>query len=168
MRPLIAIFPGSFDPPTRGHLDTLERAAALFDRVVVGVLVNPAKLAFLPSDERRRLLEEEISLRGLANVEVRSFEGLAVRFAESAGAAWIVRGVRSSFDLIDESAMAATNRLAGKVAIETVFLPARPELAYIHARYVREIARGGGALSHLVTPAVEAALRRLAERSERR
>ena len=103
-----AVFPGSFDPPTLGHLDLFERAATLFDRLVVGVLENPSKsAALLKSPARCELIAAELELRGVSSVEVQVFEGLAVDFAGSVGASWIVRGLRSAADLGSESAMAA-------------------------------------------------------------
>ena len=157
--PRVAIYPGSFDPPTLGHLDIIERAAALFDRVVVGVLVNPSKRALLDRDRRAELLEAEIAERFLATVEVRGFDGLTVDFAASVGAGWAVRGVRSAADLGSETAMAETNHRASPTGLETIFLPARTELAFIASRLVREIARGGGQLDGLVSLRVAAALR---------
>ncbi|MBI4584627.1 MAG: pantetheine-phosphate adenylyltransferase [Planctomycetes bacterium] len=156
----IALYPGSFDPPTRGHLDLLARAAALFDRVVVGVVENPSKTPLLALEERVAILEREVKALGLPAVEVRAFQGLTVDFAESVGAGWIVRGVRSAVDLDDEVSMALTNRAVSKISVETVFLPARAELSFIRSRLVREIAARGGALAPLVTPEVEKALRR--------
>ena len=157
--PCVAIYPGSFDPPTLGHLDLIERAAAIFDRVVVGVLVNPSKRPLLDLDRRVELLEAEIAERSLTTVEVRRFEGLTIDFAALVGAGWAVRGVRSAADLESESAMAETNRRASSTGLETIFLPARSELAFIASRLVREIARGGGRLEGLVSPRVAAALR---------
>ena len=158
----IAIYPGSFDPPTRGHLDILQRAAALFDRLVVGVLVNPSKKPLLSENERVQLLLGEIGDLGLGNVEVKAFKGLTVDFAASEAAAWIVRGVRSALDLADETSMANTNRVVsscdGMVVVETVLLPSRSDLAFIRSKLVREIARGRGSLEELVTPLVEKTL----------
>lgn len=158
-RDRVAIYPGSFDPPTPGHLDIIRRAAALFDGLVVGVLENPAKTPLLDEQTRVRLLEAEIADLKLAAVEVRSFRGLAIDFASSAGAQWIVRGVRSAVDLAEETAMAHTNRVAAGGSLDTVLLPARSELAGVHSRLVRQIVRGGGSLSGLVTPRVEEALK---------
>ncbi len=156
----IAIYPGSFDPPTLGHLDVVRRAAALFDRLVVGVLDNPSKTPLLDSAARVELMVAEVGDLGLDNVEVRAFDGLTIAFASSAGASYIVRGVRSLGDLADETSMAETNRLAAGGGLETVLLPARAELSFIQGRLVREIARGGGKLDRLVSKRVAAAIRR--------
>ncbi len=156
-----AVFPGSFDPPTLGHLDLFERAATLFDRLVVGVLENPSKsAALLKSPARCELIAAELELRGVSSVEVQVFEGLAVDFAGSVGASWIVRGLRSAADLGSESAMAATNRDATGGAIDTVFIPASPRFVHIQSRLVREIASGGGDITAFVSPAVAAAVRK--------
>lgn len=145
-----AIFPGSFDPPTLGHVDILERGAAFFDGVVVGVLQNPQKKPTLAQDVRVEIFQKIVTSRGLENVEVRSFDGLAVHFAESVGAGWILRGLRSSRDLDFEAPMALMNRSFGRQSTETVFLPARPELTHIRGQLVREILAGGGDVSEFV------------------
>ena len=155
----IAVFPGSFDPVTRGHLDVIARAAALFDRLVVAVLVNPDKRPLLPEDERVALIAKETA--ALGNVEVRAFRGLVVHLAEEVGAGWIVRGIRSAADAAFELPMALSNRLCGRREVETVFIPTRAEHEFISSRLVREIAKGGGDLRPFVTPAVARALRRL-------
>jgi pantetheine-phosphate adenylyltransferase len=155
----IALFPGSFDPVTRGHLDVIARAADLFDRLVVAVLVNPGKSPLLPEEERVALIARETA--GLGNVEARAFRGLVVHLAEEVGARWIVRGLRSSEDAAFEIPMALSNRLCGRREVETVFIPTRAEYGFISSRLVREIAAGGGDLRPFVTPAVARALRRL-------
>ena len=146
----IAVFPGSFDPPTLGHLDVLERGAGLFERVVVGVLQNPNKMPTLSQAERVTIFGELIESRAMSNVEVREFDGLAVHFAESVGARWILRGLRSTHDFEFETPMALMNRSFGEETIETVFLPARPELAHIRGQLVREILAGGGDIAGFV------------------
>lgn len=155
----IAVFPGSFDPPTLGHLDLFERAARLFDRLVIGVLENPSKAAaLLGAEARRDLIVSELQGRGIS-ADVRVFDGLAVDFAASVGARWILRGLRSAADLGDELAMAGTNREASGGAIDTALIPASPRFAHIQSRLVREIASGGGDIRPFVSPAVAAALR---------
>lgn len=159
-----AIYPGSFDPPTRGHLDVVERARGLFDLLYVAVLENPAKAPLFTIEERVELLEEELEGRG--GVRVVSFRGLTVDLARRLGVRWIVRGLRSGTEAERELALARSNRAIGDPGdpsaegVETVFLPARAEISFIESRLVREIAAGGGDLQPFVTPKVEAALRR--------
>ncbi len=153
-----AVYPGSFDPVTRGHLDLIERGAELFDRLVVAVLVNPEKDPLLTEEERVALIASETS--GDRRIEVRSFRGLVVDLAEDVGAGWILRGIRSGDDLAGEVPMALSNRLCGRRRVETVFLPSRPELSFVSSRLVREIARGGGNLKPFVTPRVEKLLKK--------
>jgi pantetheine-phosphate adenylyltransferase len=153
----IALYPGSFDPVTRGHLDLIARAARLFARLHVGVLENPSKAPLFSAAERVALIEAET--RGLPNVEVVSFGGLAVDLAAKVGAGWIVRGLRSEADAAHELSMARSNRLCGAREIETVFIPAAAEVAFISSTLVREIAARGGKLAPFVPPAVEKALR---------
>lgn len=178
---LRALYPGSFDPPTRGHLDIVDRAARLFDLLYVAVLENSEKVPLFTLEERLNLLESELA--GRTGVRVVSFRGLTADLARRLGARWIVRGVRSGLEAEREIAMARSNRVlsAGAMAVglpqeacaserssdesagwvvDTVFLPARPELAFIESRLVREIAAGGGDLRAFVTPAVGEALRR--------
>ncbi len=119
-----AIFPGSFDPLTHGHLDVVVRAADLFERLVLGVLDNLDKKGLFPTETRVALLDAELA--SMDNVEVRSFTGLTVDFAVSVGARWIVRGVRSAADVAYELPMVHSNRLCGAEEIETVLIPTRP------------------------------------------
>ena len=158
----LALFPGTFDPVTLGHLDLIRKAARLFDRVYVGVLENPAKKTLFRIEERVDLLGEAVREPPgeLSNVEVVSFEGLTVQLAVKLGARWIVRGIRSSADLEYELAMARSNARLSEPPVETVFLPASPAFAFIAAHLVREIAAGGGSLTGFVTSGVESALRR--------
>lgn len=158
MTELRGLSPGSFDPVTRGHLDVIFRAARLFTRLFVGVIENPSKRALFTLEERVALLGSE--LHGRSGIEVVSFSGLAVDAAARCGAAWIVRGIRSAEDAAYELPMAHSNRLCGSREIETLFLPARPEVAFISSTLVREIASQKGKLEAFVTPGVEEALRR--------
>jgi pantetheine-phosphate adenylyltransferase len=158
--PAAAVFPGSFDPVTRGHLDLIRRAAELFPRLVVAVVANPGKSPWFSAAERVALLAAELeALVRAGRVEVESFTGLAVQLARGSGARWIVRGLRSADDAHFELPMALSNRLAGEVEIETVFLAASAGTAFISSRLVREIALHGGKLVDFVTPGVEKALR---------
>lgn len=156
------LYPGSFDPVTLGHLDVIARAAALFDRLVVAVLVNTRKSPAADAEARATVVREAVaeSLPGLAGrVEVVVFEGLTVELARRAGASHLVRGVRSSGDLDAELSLAHLNRhLAPE--LDTVLLPASAEHAWLSATYVREIAAFGGDLTGLVPPAARRALER--------
>jgi pantetheine-phosphate adenylyltransferase len=143
---LTALCPGTFDPVTNGHVDIVQRAAALFDRVVVAVVENPAKEPLFPVAERVRMLRE--SLSGLANVEVESFSGLLVDHARTRGVAVIVKGLRAVSDFDYELQMAQMNRHLGEV--ETCFVPTSPRWSYLSSSLVKEIARFGGDVSGLV------------------
>jgi pantetheine-phosphate adenylyltransferase len=153
-----AIYPGTFDPVTLGHLDVIRRASRLFSQVHVAVMDNPSKKPLLPGPERVRLVAEEVA--DLPNVRVSHEDGLAVEVAARLGAAWIVRGLRSEEDAAREIAMARSNRLCGPKEIETVFLAASPEVAFISSTLVREIAARAGKLARFVPPRVEEVLRR--------
>ncbi|MGE5528220.1 MAG: pantetheine-phosphate adenylyltransferase [Patescibacteria group bacterium] len=151
----LAICPGSFDPVTLGHLDIIERMAAIFSRAIVAVLDNPAKAPLFSTLERCTLLRKATS--HLANVEVKHFDGLLVEFARAEGARVIVRGLRALADFEAEFQMALTNKhLAPE--IETVFMVTRPEFSFLSSSGVKEIVRFGGNVTGLVTPAVEEAL----------
>jgi pantetheine-phosphate adenylyltransferase len=151
----LAIVPGTFDPPTNGHVDMIERAAALFDRVVVAVLVNPAKQPLFGIDERLEMLGEIVA--GMPSVEVDTFGGLLADYVARRQAVAVVRGLRTTAEYAEEWPMALMNRHLNP-ACETVFLvPAAAHLP-ISARLVREIASLGGPLAGLVPPAVAARL----------
>ncbi|GIU92384.1 MAG: phosphopantetheine adenylyltransferase [Acidimicrobiia bacterium] len=151
----VALCPGSFDPPTNGHVDIVERSAVVFDRVVVAVVANPSKEPLFTADERVRLLAA--SLTHLGNVEVAAFEGLLVDFAESRGVDVIVKGLRAVSDFDYELQMAQMNRtLRG---VETLFMPTNPEWSYLSSSLVREVARLGGRIDELVPPPVAEALK---------
>jgi pantetheine-phosphate adenylyltransferase len=152
---LVAVFPGTFDPVTNGHLDLLRRGAALFDRVVVGVSEEGKTTLFDPA-ERAALVEAETS--GIGNVEVRRFSGLVVAFARSVGARVLLRGVRTLQDWEFELRMAHANRsLAPEV--ETLFLAPAAEWSFLSSSLTREVASLGGDVSSFVPPAVARALR---------
>lgn len=150
----IGIYPGTFDPPTLGHLDIIGRAARLVDRLVVGVFTNASKSPLFGLDERLAIMSREVA--GLpGTIEVTACSGLLVDFARQAGAQAIVRGLRSGTDFDYEAQMAGMNAmLAGE--IETIFLVAAPALQPIASSLVKEVARGGGDISGFVTPAVAA------------
>ncbi|MBK5298935.1 MAG: pantetheine-phosphate adenylyltransferase [Vicinamibacteria bacterium] len=154
----IAVCPGSFDPLTNGHVDLVTRAARLFDRVVVAILVNEQKTALLSETERLALAREVFA--GERRVRVDTFDGLLVDFAGRVGATAIVRGLRSAADFQDEWPMAVTNRHL-QPGVETVFLVPAPEVSAISSRLVKEIWRLGGDISGLVPGPVETRMRAL-------
>jgi len=155
----IAVYPGSFDPITNGHLDIIGRARGLCDRLVLAVLVNAEKDPLFSVEERIALIRENVATGDGARVEVREFSGLLVEFAEKAGARMIVRGLRAMSDFEYEFQMALMNRrLAPRV--ETVFLMAKEEYSYVSSRLVKEVARLGGDVTALTPPGVARALRR--------
>ncbi len=157
----VAVYPGSFDPITNGHLDIIERARQLCDRLVLAVLVNDEKKPLFSVEERTRMLHEHVARdhnHGAA-VEVREFSGLLVDFAHKVGAQMIVRGLRAMSDFEYEFQMALMNRrLAPNV--ETVFLMAKEEYSYVSSRLVKEVARLGGDVSGLTPPGINEALKR--------
>ncbi|MFT5477079.1 MAG: pantetheine-phosphate adenylyltransferase [Planctomycetota bacterium] len=160
-----ALFPGTFDPVTLGHLDVLERALRLFDRVTLAVAEHHAKDQLFDLEERQALLREVTS--GWKGVEVVTLSGLLVDGCRELGAGAIVRGVRSAADLDYERQMAFTNR-AMAPDVETVFLLTAPECQHISSTLVRQIARMGGDVSSFVPPAVQTALaRHLSEQANR-
>ena len=146
----LAIFPGTFDPITLGHLDVIRRGAALFDRLVVAVGENPAKNPLLTSDQRVELVTAAVT--DIPNVSVQAYTGLTIHLAKSLGTQTIVRGLRSSEDLTHELQMAETNRLAG--GVETIYIATAAEHSLISSTLVRQIARGGADISAMVPPVV--------------
>lgn len=152
----IAVYPGSFDPITKGHEDLIRRSLEFVDQLIVAVAVNAAKQPLFSLAERVALITQAVPDK---RVEVRSFEGLLAEFAKQVGAAVIVRGLRAVSDFEYEFQMALMNRnLAPK--IETVFLVPAFDLTYLSSSLVREVARFGGDVSSLVHPAVQQALKR--------
>ena len=150
----IAVFAGSFDPVTLGHVDIVRRAAALFEHVIVAVGHHPSKRYWFDTARRVQLFEEALS--GLANTRVRSFQGLLVDVCKQEGAAVIVRGVRSMTDADYEMRYALANRdLSG---VETVFLTADPRFSFVASSIVKEIAGNGGDVSRYVPACVLQAL----------
>jgi pantetheine-phosphate adenylyltransferase len=153
----LAIYPGSFDPITNGHVDIIERGLRLFDRVVVAVLRNETKAPLFSAAERVQLIRDVF--RDRPGLEVDTFEGLLVDYAAARGAAVIVKGLRSIADYEYESQMALMNRRL-RPAIETMFLmPAEP-YAYTSSRLIKEVCRLGGDIRGLVPPLVEDRLQR--------
>jgi pantetheine-phosphate adenylyltransferase len=157
----LVVCPGSFDPPTNGHVAMIARAARLFDRVVVAVLANPSKRGWLPVEERLSMLRDVLAASpDRDRLEVDTFDGLLADYVRTRQASAVVRGLRSVTEFADESQMAMMNRHLVP-AVETVFLVATPDVAYISSRLVREIAGLGGPLDGLVPPPVAARLARL-------
>jgi pantetheine-phosphate adenylyltransferase len=150
-----AIYPGSFDPITNGHLDVLQRAVGLFDELVVAVARDNAKQSLFTVEERVALIKEVVDI---PNVRVVPFDGLLVDFAAREGAVALVRGLRAVSDFEFEFQLALMNRKLSPT-LETVFLMPREELTYISSRIVKEIARLGGNVDLFVPPTVARALR---------
>ena len=150
-----AICPGSFDPPTNGHIDVIERAAAHFEHVVVAVIGNPSKDAVFSLDERTGMLEEVVG--HLENVEIGSFHGLLVDFARAKDISVIVKGLRAVSDFEYELQMAQMNS-ALLPGLDTMFVTAKPEWAFLSSSLVKEVARFGGDISGLVPEVVAKAL----------
>lgn len=153
------IYPGSFDPITKGHLDVLARAAQLFDELVVAVARDNQKASLFSMDERVAMLEDTARENGLTNVRVTPFDGLLVEFARSQNACAVIRGLRAVSDFEFEFQMALMNRKLDP-KVETIFLTPREELTYISSRIVKEIARLGGDVRQFVPPGVALALKR--------
>ncbi|HUL49800.1 MAG TPA: pantetheine-phosphate adenylyltransferase [Gemmatimonadales bacterium] len=152
----VAVYPGSFDPVTRGHADLINRSLAFADCVIVAVTENAVKQPLFSLEERLGLLRQAVGHR---SVEVQSFQGLLVDFARRVGASMIVRGLRAVSDFEYEFQMALMNRHL-EPKLETVFLVPAFDLTYLSSSLVREVARHGGDVSQLVHPAVDQALKR--------
>jgi pantetheine-phosphate adenylyltransferase len=153
----IAIYPGSFDPPTKGHEDLVRRSLALADRVIVAVAVNVAKQPLFTVEERLAMLRQAVG--DDPRITFESFQGLLADFAKRAGATTIVRGLRAVSDFEYEFQMALMNRQLHP-SLETVFLVPAVDLTYLSSSLVREVARYGGDVSALVHPVVAEALTR--------
>jgi pantetheine-phosphate adenylyltransferase len=155
LSPRVAVYTGTFDPIHLGHLDIIERASRLFDRLIVGVGINPDKATMFAPDERVALIREVT--RGFDNVEVRRFDGLAVRFVRDVGAALMVRGLRTLSDMEYEFTMSLMN-LHLDPGIETVFLMAKEEFSHVSSSLLRQIAVLGGDLAKFLPDPVKDAL----------
>ena len=154
---VVALYPGSFDPITNGHLDLIQRGSALFDKLIVSILRNEEKKVLFSVPDRIEMLNEVTS--SLPNVEVGSFDGLLVDYAAECGASVILRGIRAVSDYEYELQMALMNRRL-KPEIETVFLMAGEAHSFISSRLVKEVIRLGGNISGLVPPSIEGRLRK--------
>jgi len=153
-----AVYPGSFDPLTFGHLDIVERCVRLFDRVVVAILTNPAKEALFSVEERCDMIDKAVRKR-FPNVEVDVFHGLLVDYAKEKDAQVIVRGIRAVTDYEYEFQMALMNRRLAP-GIETVFMMPAEQYSYLSSRLVKEIAGLGGSVEGLVPQQVEKRLKK--------
>jgi len=151
-----AVYPGTFNPITNGHTDLVERAAGLFDKIIVAVGTNTQKANTLPTEQRVALAQQVLG--HLDNVEVTSFEGLLTEFVNEQGANIILRGLRTVADFEYEFQQVGMNRVLAP-SIETMFLAPAEHLSYISSTLVREIASLGGNISRFVHPAVEAAIK---------
>ena len=149
------IYPGSFDPPTNGHLDVIQRASRLFDRVIVGVARNESKQPLFTLAERRNLIEESVA--DLNNVEVDVFEGLLVEYVENQNGNAVIRGLRAVSDFEFEFQMALMNRKLNE-KVETLFMMPRASYSFLSSHLVKEIASLGGDVSAFVTQSVRKAL----------
>ena len=165
----VAVYPGSFDPITNGHLDVISRAASAFDKIVVGVLANPRKQALLSVEERVRIIRDALREADKpipsGRIDVQSFEGLTVEFCHAVGAEFIVRGLRAISDFESEMQLAHNNR---KLAddVDTVFFMTALEHGYVSSSLVKEIAAFDGDVSAMIpAAAVEPLVRALAERA---
>ncbi|MGD0299763.1 MAG: pantetheine-phosphate adenylyltransferase [Bryobacteraceae bacterium] len=154
---VVALYPGSFDPITNGHLDLIQRGSALFDKLFVAILRNDEKQALFSVDERIEMLSEVV--QGYPNVEVGSFDGLLVEYAANCGASVIIRGIRAVSDYEYELQMALMNRRL-RPDIETVFLMASEAHSFLSSKLVKEVIRLGGKITGLVPPSIEVKLRK--------
>jgi pantetheine-phosphate adenylyltransferase len=154
--PVTALYPGTFDPPTSGHVDLVERGAKLFDHLTVAILVNPVKNPLFTVNERVEMLEEATA--GIGNVSVATFDGMMVDFARQQGASAVLRGIRAISDYEHEFQMALMNRRLAP-EIETVFLQPAGRYSFVSSRMVKEVFSFGGDVSGLVPPNVLKRLR---------
>ena len=157
----VAVYPGSFDPITNGHLDIVERAATVFDTVIVAVLANPKKAPLLTVDERIEVIRAALAAHDVPDerVDVASFDGLTVEFARARGAHAIVRGLRAISDFETEMQLAHNNRVLAPL-IDTVFFMTSAANSYVSSSLVKEIASFGGDVSGMVPAAARDALDR--------
>ena len=153
----IAVYPGSFDPITNGHLDIIRRAGQMFDRVIVAVAINTEKKPLFSVDERRQMVTDAV--KGLRNMSVDQFEGLLIQYARRKRATAVVRGLRAVSDFEFEFQLALMNRKLDP-SIETIFLMTKDEYMFISSRLVKEIGELGGNVSDFVPLGVERAMKR--------
>lgn len=159
----IAVYPGSFDPVTKGHLDIIERSAKVFDKLIIAVLVNSEKKPLFSTEEKVEMIRE--GTKHLSNVEVTSFSGLLVDFARQQNANVSVRGLRAITDFEYELQIAQTNRQLNR-ELDTMFFTTSMEYSYVSSTIVKEIASYGGDVSSMVSPFVEKCLKKKFARQE--
>ncbi len=158
-----ALYPGSFDPITYGHIDIIKRARRVFPELIVGVVANPRKQTLFTLEERRELTEKALQEEGILDVRVITYDGLLIECAKELGVQAIIRGLRANSDFEYEFQMALTNRDLDS-GIESVFLMTSGEYVFLSSSMVKEISRYGGDVSHFVPRVVEEALRRKFQR----
>lgn len=150
----IAVYPGSFDPVTKGHLDILERASSMFDKVIIAVLKNNSKKSYMPTSDRVELIKKSIEeIETLKNVEVGSFEGLTIDYARKTGAKFLIRGLRAVSDFEYEMQLSQTNQAIAP-EIGTVFLITKPKYNFISSGIVKELSSLGQDVSKFVPKSV--------------
>jgi pantetheine-phosphate adenylyltransferase len=154
--PVKALYPGTFDPPTNGHVDLIQRGAKIFDSLTVAILVNPVKNPLFTVEERAEMIEEVTS--SIGNVTVATFDGMMVDFARQQGATAVLRGIRAISDYEHEFQMALMNRRLAP-EIETVFLQPAGRYSFVSSRMVKEVFSFGGDVTGLVPPNVLKRLR---------
>jgi pantetheine-phosphate adenylyltransferase len=154
--PVKALYPGTFDPPTNGHVDLIQRGSKLFDHLTVAILVNPVKNLLFTVDERVEMLKEATA--GIGNVSVATFDGMMVDFARQQGASAVLRGIRAISDYEHEFQSALMNRRLAP-DVETVFLQPAGRYSFVSSRMVKEVFSFGGDISGLVPPNVVKKLR---------
>ncbi len=154
-----AVFPGTFDPPTYGHLNIIERGARLFDSLEVVIAVNSMKKPLLPPEEKKRLVENAVRRMNLRDVSVTIHEGLVVEYCQEIGASVLLRGVRTSGDYDYELELSILNKLLSN-DVETVLLPTESRFLVLRSSTIREILSLGGDISEMVPPEVEESLRK--------
>lgn len=148
----IAVFPGSFDPITTGHIDLVRRALPLFDEIIVAIGINSQKQSLFTLDQRREWIENVFADE--PRIRVDSFEGLTVHYCKTAEARYIIRGLRNASDFDYEKTISQLNHIVGD-KVETVFLISRPEFSHISSTIVREIIKGGGDASPFLPPGIK-------------
>lgn len=156
MKKITAVYPGTFDPVTNGHLDVIERAATLFDEVVVCIAINSAKTPLFTKEERCELLQESVS--NFSNVQIDTFEGLLVKYAEEKNASVIIRGLRAVSDFEYEFQLSLTNRKLSP-SINTIFVMPNEKYTYLNSSLIRELASYNAEIQDFVPSHVHDALR---------